>query len=97
VSVTVCANGGDLHSPTALVEGGIMSMPILGTRGVKSNMEFVCCDCGEKYTGQQVLDGAVYLHVVHADRDEPIKSTFRCELCQEEREEAYADSFDDSW
>jgi hypothetical protein len=37
--------------------------PILGTRGVEPSMLFLCCDCGDVTTGEDVIQGA-FVHVV---------------------------------
>jgi hypothetical protein len=60
---------------------------ILSARGVKPDMLFSCCDCGEKFTGQQVIDDQVELTIVSVNKAEPIKSVFRCECCQDDVEE----------
>ncbi|MGW8178894.1 MAG: hypothetical protein ACWGQW_09055 [bacterium] len=62
-------------------------MPILGKKGVTPEMEFKCCECGDTVTGSQVISNAVYLHIVSVNAVNPMKSVFRCELCQEEKEE----------
>lgn len=61
-------------------------MAILSRKGVKPEMSFRCCDCGDTITGQQVLDGE-YLHIVQANRENPAASILRCECCQDEYEE----------
>jgi hypothetical protein len=53
--------------------------PILGNRGIKPDMIFVCQDCEEEFTGQEVLDDTVRLHFVESGKD-----IFRCECCQED-------------
>jgi hypothetical protein len=58
---------------------------ILSRKGVKPNQQFVCCDCGDQITGQEVIDDSRRLHIVKADRSNPHQSVFRCELCEEER------------
>lgn len=63
-------------------------MAILSTRGVKPEMVFHCCDCGDTITGQQVLNGD-YLHIVKVDKENPINSTFRCECCQDDYHEKH--------
>lgn len=70
-------------------------MAILSSRGVKPDMKFVCCDCSETFTGEQVINNQVELYVVKANREEPIKSTFRCECCQDEHRERVADMYED--
>ncbi len=61
-------------------------MAILSPKGVKPEMTFRCCDCGDTITGQQVIDGE-YLTIVTANREEPEASVFRCECCQDNYEE----------
>ena len=61
-------------------------MAILSKSGVKPEMTFRCCDCGDLITGQQVIGGE-YLTIVAANREIPEASVFRCECCQDEREE----------
>jgi len=60
--------------------------PILGRRGVDPLTRFPCCDCGDVTTGEEVIQGA-YLYVVKADAEDPLKSIWRCECCQEELED----------
>lgn len=62
-------------------------MSILSKRGVKPEMQFTCCDCEDKITGQQVIDDHCRLHIVTANREKPELSTFRCECCQEDYED----------
>jgi hypothetical protein len=64
-------------------------MSVLGRRGVKPDMEFVCCDCDEKFTGQQVIGNSVTLHIVKVNKEEPLKSQFRCECCQDDHHEKH--------
>lgn len=61
-------------------------MAILSRAGVKPEMKFRCCDCGDLITGQQVIEGD-YLHIVQANRENPEASVFRCECCQDDHEE----------
>ena len=56
---------------------------ILGKRGVRPEMEFVCCDCQSAITGEEILDGT-YLYIVRKNTDDPIKSVWRCENCQDD-------------
>jgi hypothetical protein len=51
-------------------------------------MRFVCCDCTEIISGQRVIEGE-YLHIVAANRNQPEKSVFRCECCQDDWEEKF--------
>ena len=60
---------------------------ILGSQGVKPDMRFTCCDCDDTFTGQDVIDRNVDLHIVAVNKADPQKSTFRCELCQEDVDE----------
>jgi len=55
-------------------------MAILSKSGVKPEMTFRCCDCGDLITGQRVIEGE-YLHIVAANREIPEASVFRCECC----------------
>jgi len=77
------------------MKGG--TMLILGRQGVKPEMKFVCCDCDETTTGQEVIDRDMDLTIVHVNTEDPIKSVVRCMFCQEDKEEQYADAFDDSY
>ena len=63
---------------------------ILSKSGVKPEMQFRCCDCGDTITGQQVIAGD-YLYIVKANREHPEASVFRCECCQDEYEERHHD------
>jgi len=63
-------------------------MAILSKTGVRSEMSFRCCVCGDRITGQQVLDGE-YLYIVAVNREHPEASDFRCECCQDEYEERH--------
>ena len=63
-------------------------MSILSKAGVKPDMAFRWCDCGDTITGKQVLEGE-YLHIVQANREHPEASVFRCECCQDEWEERF--------
>ena len=57
---------------------------ILSKQGVTQDMKFVCCDCGDTVTGQQVIDGEG-LHIVSINKENRMNSTFRCEICHEDR------------
>lgn len=59
---------------------------ILSKAGVKPEMSFRCCDCGDSIVGQQVIEGE-YLYIVKANRETPEASVFRCECCQDDYEE----------
>ena len=59
---------------------------MLSPCGVTPSMEFVCADCGEVTTGQQVLDGA-FVYIVRKNLDDLSQSIWRCECCQDEWEE----------
>lgn len=59
----------------------------LGKKGIKPEMEFQCNDCSDKYTGEDVLEGRIYLYIIKPNLQNPIASTFRCELCQEDIDE----------
>ena len=58
-------------------------MAIHSKSGVKQEMKFRCCDCGDLITGQRVIEGE-YLHIVAANREIPEASIFRCECCQDD-------------
>lgn len=62
-------------------------MSILGARGVKPDMKFTCDDCGETFTGRDVIEGRVELTLVEVNKAEPLKSVFRCECCQDDHED----------
>lgn len=62
---------------------------ILGKKGITPDMEFQCEDCGEKFSGMQVLNGAVELNIIEVNRAKPMMSRFRCECCQDDAEENY--------
>lgn len=61
-------------------------MSILGKKGVTPEMEFKCKDCGDVATGQDVLNGE-YLYIAHTNREDPIRSLFRCECCQDDHDD----------
>ncbi|MFZ4777309.1 MAG: hypothetical protein ACOYM3_18230 [Terrimicrobiaceae bacterium] len=61
---------------------------ILSKVGVKPEMAFRCCDCGETITGQQVLEGEE-LFIVQVNKENPEASVFRCEPCHDEWEERF--------
>jgi hypothetical protein len=63
-------------------------MAILSSKGVKPEMKFVCCDCTEIISGQQVIEGE-RLHIVMANRNEPETFVFRCECCHDDWEEKF--------
>jgi DNA-directed RNA polymerase subunit RPC12/RpoP len=46
-------------------------------------MEFVCSDCGEVTTGQEVIDGA-YVYIVRKNLDDLHRSIWRCANCQDD-------------
>ena len=60
---------------------------ILSSRGVTAGMEFVCSECGEVTTGQEVIDGA-YVYIVRKNLDDLQKSIWRCANCQDDLEDA---------
>ena len=53
-------------------------------------MAFRCCDCGDKITGKEIIQG-VYLYIVQANREHPEASTFRCECCQDDYDDSRQD------
>jgi len=63
---------------------------ILSSRGVTVGMEFVCSECGEVTTGQEVIDGA-YVYIVRKNLDDLQKSIWRCANCQDDLEDALRD------
>jgi len=63
-------------------------MAILARAGVRPDMSFRCCDCGDTITGKAVIEGE-YLHIVAASREHPEASVFRCECCQDDYEETF--------
>jgi hypothetical protein len=65
-------------------------MSILSKRGVKPEMEFRCSRCGDTISGQSVIDGE-YLYIVEVNKEEPLKSLFRCECCEDDYREKYGD------
>ena len=60
---------------------------ILSSRGVTAGMEFVCSECGEVTTGQEVIDGA-YVYIVRKNLDDLHKLIWRCANCQDDLEDA---------
>jgi hypothetical protein len=61
-------------------------MSILSRAGVTPEMQFTCGDCNDVITGQQVLDGE-YLYIVKTYPLDPKRSVWRCECCQDARED----------
>jgi hypothetical protein len=53
---------------------------LLGTKGITKDMIFVCCDCEEKFTGQQILNDEVRLYFAG-------NKVFRCDCCQDDVDE----------
>lgn len=60
---------------------------ILSPRGVTPDMKFPCVDCSQITGGDEVIVDGARLYIVEENRAEPIKSTFRCECCQDDYEE----------
>ena len=60
-----------------------MCSMILGTRGIRAETQFRCCDCGDVTTGKEVIEGT-YLYIVRWNRNEPLESVWRCECCQDD-------------
>ena len=56
---------------------------ILSSRGVTPETQFVCSDCGEVTTGQEVIDGA-YVYIVRKNLDDLSRSIWRCANCQDD-------------
>jgi len=69
-----------------VVEINTTMPPILSKRGVSPEMRFICSDCGHVTTGLQVIEGE-HIHIVKENRDDPLKSVWRCECCQDEVED----------
>ena len=65
-------------------------MSILSRSGVHPDMAFRCCDCGDKITGKEIIQG-VYLYIVQANREHPEASVFRCECCQDDYDDTRQD------
>jgi hypothetical protein len=63
---------------------------ILSSRGVTADMRFICSDCREVTTGQEVIDGA-YLYIVRKNLDDLNRSIFRCANCQDDIEDYLRD------
>ena len=63
---------------------------ILSSRGVTAGMEFVCSECGEVTTGQEVIEGA-YVYIVRKNLDDLHKSIWRCASCNDDLEDALRD------
>jgi hypothetical protein len=63
---------------------------ILSSRGVTAGMEFICSECDEVTTGQEVIDGA-YVYIVRKNLDDLTRSLFRCANCQDDLEDALRD------
>jgi len=61
-------------------------MAILSKAGVRPEMTFRCCECGDLITGRAVIEGE-FLTIVAANWEYPEASVFRCECCQDEWEE----------
>jgi hypothetical protein len=61
-------------------------MSILGRTGVTSEMQFRCNDCGVVVSGREILDGES-VHIVVINKTNPLRSLWRCEICQLELEE----------
>lgn len=49
-------------------------------------MQFTCSDCGHVTTGLQVIEGE-HIHIVRKNPDDPLKSVWRCECCQDDVED----------
>ena len=58
-------------------------MDVLSSKGVRPEMEFRCSECGDSFSGAEVLNNEIRLHILIAHTTDPSKSVFRCELCQE--------------
>ncbi len=63
---------------------------ILAKTGVKAQMRFSCCDCGETITGAEVHEGVI-VYLVKRNPQDPLKSVWRCECCQADQEESERD------
>ena len=69
-----------------VVEINTIMPPILSKRGVSPEMRFTCSDCGHVTTGLQVIEGE-HIHIVRKNPDDPLKSVWRCECCQDDLED----------
>jgi len=69
-----------------VVEINTTMPPILSKRGVSPEMRFICSDCGHVTTGLQVIEGE-HIHIVRENQDDPLKSVWRCECCQDDVED----------
>ena len=56
---------------------------IISSRGVTPEMQFVCSDCGEVTTGQEVIDGE-RIYIVKANLVDLHRSIWRCANCQDD-------------
>ena len=63
---------------------------IISSRGVTPEMQFVCSDCGEVTTGQEVIDGA-YVYIARKNLDDLHRSIWRCANCQDDVEDYLRD------
>lgn len=56
---------------------------ILSSRGVTPEMQFVCSDCREVTTGQEIIDGE-RIYIVKANLVDLHRSIWRCQCCQDD-------------
>lgn len=61
-----------------------MRPSILSPKGVTEDMRFYCRYCDHTYFGDQVMNGSLDLFIISEDKVNPMNSTFRCHLCQED-------------
>ena len=61
-------------------------MAILSKNGVLPEMEFKCTDCGDITTGLDIANGT-YLYIIQRNKENPEKSLWRCECCQDDRDD----------
>lgn len=67
-----------------------MSSPsILSRKGVTEDMRFYCRDCDHTYCGENILNGSLDMFIIREDKANPLNSTFRCHLCQEDHDDSY--------
>jgi hypothetical protein len=63
---------------------------ILSASGITAVMSFYCCDCGGRTSGQEIIDGE-RIYIVKANREEPHRSVWRCQNCQDDFEDYQRD------
>ena len=63
---------------------------ILSCKGVTAEMGFYCCDCASRTSGQEIIDGE-RIYIVKANREEPHRSMFRCQNCEDDYQDYLRD------